>query len=110
MMACVGALAMRRRRHPDAEAIARLISAGFAGGQNGRVGDYGVVHLVHLEEGMAGIQLPAPACRIGLAGWRPERMAPTRDTVSCGRCMRLRVAEPMLAAAAAGGTQLTLVD
>uniref|UniRef100_UPI003F495FB5 hypothetical protein n=1 Tax=Actinokineospora sp. CA-119265 TaxID=3239890 RepID=UPI003F495FB5 len=47
-----------------------------------------VVHAVAPSRWMAGIELPAPACHVGVAGWAIEDLWPTRDPVTCLRCLR----------------------
>jgi hypothetical protein len=48
-----------------------------------------VVHRVHTERWLADIEVPAPACRVGVAGWDLlGALAPTTGPVTCVRCLR----------------------
>jgi hypothetical protein len=47
-----------------------------------------VVHAAATSKWMAGIELPAPACHVGVAGWAIEDLHPTTEPVSCRRCLR----------------------
>ncbi|MCG8920284.1 hypothetical protein L6E12_31395 [Actinokineospora sp. PR83] len=67
-----------------------------------------VVHAVAMSRWMAGVQLPAPACHVGVAGWAIEDLRPTRDTVTCLRCLRAAPAGRVAEAARPLGGQLAL--
>lgn len=56
-------------------------------GRNGRVRGSAVVHAVHTEPWLAEIRVPAPACRIGVAGFDLAALLPTDDPVTCARCL-----------------------
>jgi hypothetical protein len=66
--------------------VAAQAVAGFAG-RNGRVRGSVVVHAVHTEKWLADIRVPAPACRIGVAGFDLSALVPTDDPISCARCL-----------------------
>ena len=56
--------------------------------RNARVRGSSVVHAVHTERWLADIEVPAPACRVGVAGWDLSALVPTTDAVTCVRCLR----------------------
>lgn len=56
-------------------------------GRNGRVRGSAVVHAVHTERWLAEILVPAPACRVGVAGFDLAALVPTNDPVTCARCL-----------------------
>jgi hypothetical protein len=56
-------------------------------GRNGRVRGSAVVHAVHTEKWLADIRVPAPACRVGVAGFDLGALVPTDDPVTCARCL-----------------------
>lgn len=61
----------------------------FDGGRNCRIHGSRVVHAVHRESWLGGeIEIPAPACRIGVAGFDLTALTPTTDPVTCVRCHR----------------------
>jgi hypothetical protein len=66
--------------------VAAQAVAGFVG-RNGRVRGSVVVHAVHTERWLAEIRVPAPACRIGVAGFDLAALLPTDDPVTCSRCL-----------------------
>ncbi|MCO1581240.1 MULTISPECIES: hypothetical protein [unclassified Crossiella] len=47
-----------------------------------------VVHGVAPTKWMAGVELPGPACHVGVAGWAVEDLHPTTRPVTCRRCLR----------------------
>lgn len=70
-------------------ALAQQALRQFDGGLNCRVHGSRVVHAVHRETWFAGgIEVPAPACRVGVAGFDLGALTPTTDPVSCVRCQR----------------------
>ncbi|MCK2244541.1 MULTISPECIES: hypothetical protein [unclassified Crossiella] len=57
-----------------------------------------VVHGVAPSKWMAGVELPGPACHVGVAGWALEDMHPSTRPVTCRRCLRgsgQRLAPPL---------------
>lgn len=46
------------------------------------------VHAVAWTEGIGGVELPVPACRVGVTGWDVESLRPVNEGVTCGRCLR----------------------
>jgi hypothetical protein len=59
----------------------------FSGGQRGRVSKRGAVHDVAWVDWF-GVDVPAPACHVGTAGYDFTRLQPTTDAVTCKRCQR----------------------
>ncbi|SHN44374.1 hypothetical protein [Cryptosporangium aurantiacum] len=57
-------------------------------GRNGRVRGSSVVHAVHPERWLGEIRVPAPACRVGVAGFELDALVPTDDPVTCARCLQ----------------------
>ncbi|HLL67544.1 MAG TPA: hypothetical protein VK453_17800 [Micromonosporaceae bacterium] len=58
-------------------------------GHHARVRGSAVVHQVHTERWIAEVVVPAPACRIGVAGWDLlGALTPTDEPVTCARCLR----------------------
>jgi len=58
-------------------------------GHNGRVRGSAVVHRIHAERWLADIEVPAPAGRVGVAGWDLlGALVPSTDPVTCARCLR----------------------
>jgi len=57
-------------------------------GRNGRVRGSSVVHAVHPERWLGEIRVPAPACRVGVAGFELDALVPTDDAVTCARCLQ----------------------
>ncbi|MFI5959207.1 hypothetical protein [Cryptosporangium sp. NPDC051539] len=66
--------------------VAAAIVERFAG-RNGRVRGSSVVHAVHPERWLGEIRVPAPACRVGVAGFELDALVPTDDPVTCARCL-----------------------
>jgi hypothetical protein len=60
----------------------------FGQGQRGRVSRRGAVHDVAWVDWF-GVDVPAPACHVGLNGYDFTRLQPTTDAVTCRRCQRL---------------------
>ena len=50
------------------------------------VGRSRVVHRVELVGWLAGTQIPAPACHVGVAAGDPTRLRPVAGAVTCQRC------------------------
>ena len=78
--------------------------------RNCRIAGGRAVHAVRLVPWIGGVEVPAPACRVGIGDWRLSVLDPTAQPVTCGRCRRLRA----LRACAEGDpdpapTQLTLL-
>jgi hypothetical protein len=46
------------------------------------------VHDVAQSPWIAGLQLPTPACRVGVGGWSIDDLHPTSSDVTCLRCLR----------------------
>jgi hypothetical protein len=67
--------------------IAAQVVERFAG-RNGRVRGSSVVHAVHPERWLGEIRVPAPACRVGVAGFELDALVPTDDAVTCARCLQ----------------------
>jgi hypothetical protein len=62
-------------------------------GHHARVRGSAVVHQVHTERWIADIEVPAPACGVGVAGWDLlGALTPTDGPITCAQC--LRAAEP----------------
>jgi hypothetical protein len=53
-------------------------------GKNGRVGTRGKVHAL-VESDFFGESVLVPACRVGVSGWRLDRLKETTDEISCRR-------------------------
>ncbi|MBP2477691.1 hypothetical protein JOF53_006563 [Crossiella equi] len=47
-----------------------------------------IVHAVEPTPWLAGVELPGPACHVGVAGWALEDLHPTTEPVTCRRCLR----------------------
>jgi hypothetical protein len=56
-------------------------------GRRGRLSAKGAVHDVSLRPWF-GVEIPGPACHIGVGGWDFTRFQPTSDAVTCRRCLR----------------------
>ncbi|TQS42368.1 hypothetical protein [Cryptosporangium phraense] len=67
--------------------VAASVVEKFAG-RNGRVRGSSVVHAVHPERWLGEIRVPAPACRVGVAGFELDALVPTDDAVTCARCLQ----------------------
>lgn len=67
-----------------------------------------VVHAVAMSRWMAGVELPAPACHVGVAGWAIEDLRPTKAAVTCLRCLRAAPEGRAAAAVKPLGNQLAL--
>jgi hypothetical protein len=57
-------------------------------GHHCRVRGSAVVHAVHAESWIGGIEVPAPTCHVGIGGWDLGALLPTDDPVTCVRCQR----------------------
>jgi hypothetical protein len=58
--------------------------------RNARVTGGRVVHAVTMVRWVGGVQVPAPACHVGIGGWDLlSALEPTHADVTCGRCRRL---------------------
>ena len=68
-------------------AVAAQVVERFVG-RNGRVRGSAVVHAVHPERWLGEIRVPAPACRVGVAGFELDALVPTDDAVTCARCLQ----------------------
>ena len=68
----------------------------------------GVVHAVEMRD-WYGIELPVPACHVGVSGWDFARMEPVRTGVTCKRCVRTAAGRAAPPFPTVGG-QLALVD
>ena len=68
-------------------AVAAQVVERFVG-RNGRVRGSVVVHAVHPERWLGEIRVPAPACRVGVAGFELDALVPTDDAVTCARCLQ----------------------
>ena len=57
-------------------------------GANVRIGNGRVVHAATTIEWYGGVILVVPACRVGVSGWRLDRLTPSYGQVTCqrGRC------------------------
>ena len=69
------------------QAVAARAAAQFAD-RNVTVRRSRIVHAVAMSPWMAGVDLPAPACHVGVAGWAIEDLHPTLEPVTCRRCLR----------------------
>ncbi|MFI7467441.1 hypothetical protein [Nonomuraea sp. NPDC049646] len=47
------------------------------------------VHLAGTSVDRYDVELPAPACHTGIAGWDPRRLRPSEAPVNCRRCLRI---------------------
>jgi hypothetical protein len=56
--------------------------------RNGRLGNSSTVHAVHLQRWLGDMLIPAPGCHVGTGTWDFTRFEPTKDPVTCGRCLR----------------------
>lgn len=45
------------------------------------------VHEVDWMEGIGGQDFPVPGCHVGTAGWDLDAFRPTREGISCARCL-----------------------
>jgi hypothetical protein len=70
----------------------------FAAGARARFGDAGVharvrsgrtVHAVQLGQWVGGEEVPDLACHTGIGGFDPAALEPTREPVTCARCLRI---------------------
>lgn len=85
----------------DAPRPDRLDPAAFAAAQRQlfdgrrlRVGSGRAVHAVEWSPWTSGASLPVPACRTGWAGHGTAGdVRPTRDAITCRRCLALRPGE-----------------
>ncbi|HEV7979559.1 hypothetical protein [Amycolatopsis sp.] len=68
-------------------AVARRAENQFRG-RNLTIRRSTVVHAVAPSRWMAGVDLPAPACHVGVSGWAVEDLHPTSQPVTCRRCLR----------------------
>jgi hypothetical protein len=68
-------------------AVARRAENQFRG-RNLTIRRSAVVHAVAPSRWMAGVELPAPACHVGVSGWAVEDLHPTSQPVTCRRCLR----------------------
>jgi hypothetical protein len=68
-------------------AVARRAESQFRG-RNLTIRRSTVVHAVAPSRWMAGVDLPAPACHVGVSGWAVEDLHPTSEPVTCRRCLR----------------------
>lgn len=48
------------------------------------------VHAVRLVRWVGGVEVPAPACHVGIGGWDLSALEPSTQPVTCRRCLRLR--------------------
>lgn len=72
--------------------------------RNGRIAGCRAVHAVRMVRWIGGVEVPAPACHVGVGGWDIAVLEPTGSEVTCGRCRRLHPDE----AATPGAEQTTL--
>ncbi|MEV6522273.1 hypothetical protein AB0M43_10055 [Longispora sp. NPDC051575] len=81
----------------------------FAGGENARLRDTGVVHAVGPVRLLGELVVPGARCHTGVAGGELGAITPTRDAVTCRTCLemaRLRGEAP----GPDGALQLVLFD
>lgn len=64
------------------------------------------VHAVRLGRWIGAEEAPELICHTGVAGWSPDALHPTREAVTCARCLRILGMRPP----AAGAVQLLLFD
>lgn len=62
--------------------------AAFEGGRNGRVRGGHAVHAVLAEDWIGDVQLPVPACHVGIGSWNLNVLVATDEPVTCARCLR----------------------
>ena len=58
--------------------------------RNCRVGSSDVVHGVRLVPWLGGVEVPAPACDVGIGGWDLSALEPVTAPITCRRCQRMR--------------------
>lgn len=59
----------------------------FLDGHRMTIRKNGTVHAVDLERWVGGELVPQPLCHTAVYGWSPEALRPTRQPVSCQRCL-----------------------
>lgn len=103
---------MTKRITDERKAALLAVSAAFAvqqfaDGRRGRVSRRGAVHDVDAVDWF-GVNVPAPACHVGLSGYDFTRLQPTGDAVTCRRCLRLGAGRAAPAFVDPRGAQLLL--
>lgn len=61
------------------------------GMRNCRVAGGRAVHAVRMVTWVGGVQVPAPACHVGIGSWDLSALEPSTQPITCRRCQRLRV-------------------
>ena len=60
-----------------------------------RVGNSRIVHLAGTAPDHRGVELPAPACHVGVSGWDARRLNATESPINCHRCVKLIAARQL---------------
>jgi hypothetical protein len=68
--------------------VAAQAASQFVDGRNGRVRGSRVVHAVHLARWLGQIQVPAPACHVGIGSFDLAALVATDAPVTCNRCLQ----------------------
>lgn len=87
--------------------LARQCRAQF-NGRNLTIRRNTTVHAVAWTKGIGDVEWPIPACRVGVTGWELDALHPSKEGVTCLRCLRSAAARRAAAPPVPQGRQLAL--